>query len=139
MTDDLPDDEYPILALRDVRWLRGRCPEGIGVTDVMSERFLDQVHPEVPIVLMRLHPEPHPDHPGERYAVVLAGFPLEDGRAMINEFACHHPDLLRVLKSMPLPFTSDPDAEPEVPPVVMAPWDEDEERWRELLDGEAGR
>lgn len=136
MTDDAVD-EHPVLHLRDVRWLRGRCPEGVGITDVMSEAFLDQVRPDVPVVLFRLHPEPHPDHPGERYAVVLAGFPMEDGRAMLNEFACHHPDLLRVLKAMPLPFGGDPDEEPEAPPPAPAPWEVDEERWRELLGGAA--
>ena len=136
MTGDGADDEHPILALRDVRWLRGRCPEGVEVTDVISEVFLDQVHPEVPVVLLRLHAEPHPDVPGGRVAVVLAGFPMEDGRAMINEFACHHEDLLRVLKSMKLPFGKDPDEEPEVPPPAPAPWEVDEERWRELLGGE---
>ena len=137
-----------VLLLRDVRWLLHRCPEGKEISRTCSVFFLDYIDEDEPIEIIRIHFEDLADGSDEQRMVALCAFkPRTSGPALLNEVVCNGTDLLRVMKYAKTNLDDEPThadyqrravrrRELEIENVVTgAPWEQDEQKWRELLGG----
>jgi hypothetical protein len=143
----LPDFDS-VVFLRDVYWLLDRCPEGKTISGTCTHFFLDLVDEEEPVEIVRIHHESVVGTGDTQRVVALMCFePKAGGPPMLNEVVCHGDDLLRVAKYV----RCDPDDEmtpderarmnarrkelQEANAVTGAPWEQDVQKWRELLSG----
>lgn len=135
--DEIFEDQRLILFAPDVRWLIDRCPEGRAITRILSDRRLDAVRDDLPILLMRQHDEPIPGKPNETRCVILAMLPPGDGPPELTEFACDIDDLLRVIKTVRIPESDDVEDDLEAqwrpPRQRERPWAGDDARWSGVL------
>ena len=100
--EDIELATYSGLLLRDVRWLRHRCPNGRRLCSSLTETFLEGVDPDEPVFIRRLHPEGVDMMSGdpEVVLVVLAWFHTRGGGWYLNEFACYPDDYRAVVKQI---------------------------------------
>lgn len=138
--DEIFEGQRLILFAPDVRWLIDRCPEGREITRILSDRRLDRVRDDLPILLMRQHDEPIPSRPDETRCVILAMLPPGDEPSELTEFACDMEDLLRVIKTVRLPERDDVDETDDgvwhyQPTRPARPWAGDDGRWADILRG----